>query len=100
MFSNSFYWVLYVDILLDPSVLTAVLLGFLMACAVGANDVANAMASTVGSKILTVGQAVAIAAVFEASGAFFASGQVTNVIRGGVIDTSSLAACPECLYLA
>ncbi|MEC8882886.1 MAG: inorganic phosphate transporter [Pseudomonadota bacterium] len=63
-----------------------VLVGFIMAWAVGANDVANAMASTVGSKTLSVRTAVIVAAVFEAIGAICASGQVTNMIRYGIID--------------
>ena len=67
----------------------AVVIGFLMAWAVGANDVANAMASTVGSKTLSVQSAVLIAAVFEAVGAIFASGQVTNMIRYGVLDIAA-----------
>lgn len=64
----------------------AVAVGFIMAWAVGANDVANAMASTVGSKTLTVRNAVIIAAIFEAVGAVLASGQVTNMIRYGIVD--------------
>ena len=64
----------------------ALLVGFIMAWAIGANDVANAMASTVGSHILTVRQAVVLAAVFEALGAMFASGEVTNMIRFGIVD--------------
>lgn len=69
----------------------AVVVGFIMAWAVGANDVANAMASTVGSKTLTVRSAVIIAAVFEAIGAICASGQVTNMIRYGIIDVQIFA---------
>lgn len=57
-----------------------------MAWAIGANDVANAMASTVGSKILSIRQAVLLAAVCEALGAMFASGEVTNMIRFGIVD--------------
>ncbi len=71
------------------------LVGGGMAWAIGANDVANAMASTVGSKILTVGQAIFIAAVFEAAGALLASGQVTNMIRGGLVDVALFQTQPE-----
>lgn len=77
----------------------AVGVGFLMAWAIGANDVANAMASTVGSKILTVRQAVVIAAIFEAVGALVASGQVTNMIRAGMIDTSAFSQDPHLFVL-
>lgn len=66
-----------------------------MAWAIGANDVANAMASTVGSRILTVRQAIFIAAIFEAAGALLASGQVTNMIRGGLVDVALFQDQPE-----
>lgn len=74
--------------ILSAELTLAILVGFVMAWAVGANDVANAMASTVGSKTLTVRSAVIIAAVFEALGALLASGQVTNMIRYGIVDIS------------
>ena len=71
---------------LPIELLLVIVVGFVMAWAVGANDVANAMASTVGSKTLTIRSAVIIAAFFEAVGAMLASGQVTNMIRYGIID--------------
>ena len=52
-------------------------LGLFMAWGIGANDVANAMATSIGSKALTIKQAILIAAVFEFAGAFLAGGQVT-----------------------
>ena len=71
--------------------------GLLMAWGIGANDVANAMGTSVGSHALTVRQAVLIAAIFEFSGAVLAGGQVTQTIRKGILDPSLLAATPELL---
>ena len=71
--------------------------GLLMAWGIGANDVANAMGTSVGSRALTIRQAVVIAAIFEFSGAVLAGGQVTQTIRKGILDTSLLAATPEIL---
>ena len=66
--------------------ISAAMLGFFTAYGVGANDVANAMGTSVGSKVLTIKQAVLIAAIFEFLGAFLAGGGVTQTIRKGVID--------------
>lgn len=71
--------------------------GLFMAWGIGANDVANAMATSVGSRALTLKQAIIIAAVFEFSGAFLAGGEVTSTIRKGIIDASLLADSPELL---
>ena len=73
----------------------ALVVGFIMAWAIGANDVANAMASTVGARILSIRQAVIVAAIFEALGAMFASGQVTNMIRFGIVDIELFAEQPQ-----
>lgn len=77
--------------------LLAVLFGFFMAWGVGANDVANAMATSVGSKALTIKQAIVVAAVFEFAGAVLAGGQVTKTIRKGIIDVTSITDTPELL---
>jgi len=69
----------------------AAIFGLFMAWGIGANDVANAMATSIGSRAITVKQAVIIAAIFEFSGAVLAGGEVTKTIRKGIIDTQSLA---------
>jgi PiT family inorganic phosphate transporter len=73
----------------------AALFGLFMAWGIGANDVANAMATSVGSRALTIKQAVVIAAIFEFAGAFLAGGEVTATIRKGIIDVSAMSDTPE-----
>lgn len=75
----------------------ACLFGFFMAWGVGANDVANAMGTSVGSRALTIKQAIMIAVVFEFFGAYLAGGEVTSTIRKGIIDPVVLAGTPELL---
>ncbi len=75
----------------------AAVFGLFMAWGIGANDVANAMATSVGSGAITIRQAILVAAVFEFCGAVLAGGQVTATIRKGIIDASSLSATPELL---
>lgn len=75
----------------------AALFGIFMAWGIGANDVANAMATSVGSKALTIKQAILVAAVFEFAGAVLAGGEVTSTIRKGIIDSDLLASTPELL---
>ncbi|MBW1941992.1 MAG: inorganic phosphate transporter [Deltaproteobacteria bacterium] len=77
----------------------ATLLGLYMAANIGANDLANAMGTSVGSGALTMRQAVIVASIFDVSGAILAGGQVTNTIRKGMIDPSLLADSPEKLLL-
>src|SRR5690554_4390794 len=69
--------------------------GFFMAWGVGANDVANAMGTSVGSKALTIKQAILVAMVFEFLGAYLAGGEVTSTIRKGIIDPATMSANPE-----
>ncbi|PNE02836.1 phosphate transporter [Alcanivorax sp. MD8A] len=71
--------------------------GFLMAWGVGANDVANAMGTSVGAKALTIKQAVIIAIIFEFAGAYLAGGEVTATIRKGIIDAETFSHAPQYL---
>lgn len=78
-------------------VLLAGLFGFFMAWGIGANDVANAMGTSVGSKALTIKQAIIIAMIFEFAGAYLAGGEVTSTIRKGIIDASYFVDQPQLL---
>jgi len=75
----------------------AAIFGLFMAWGIGANDVANAMATSVGSGAITVKQALVIAGIFEFSGAVLAGGEVTATIRKGIVDTALVADSPELL---
>jgi len=75
----------------------ACVFGLFMAWGIGANDVANAMGTSVGSGAITIKQAVIIAAIFEFAGAYLAGGQVTKTIRKGIIDAQMLTGTPELL---
>ncbi len=75
----------------------AIIFGLYMTWGIGANDVANAMGTSVGSGAITVKQAILIAAIFEFSGAFIAGGNVTSTIRKGIVDPSGIAGQPEIL---
>ncbi|MDX9989048.1 inorganic phosphate transporter [Thiothrix unzii] len=75
----------------------AAVFGIFMAWGIGANDVANAMATSVGSKAITIKQALILAAIFEFAGAYLAGGQVTETIRKGLVDMSAFDANPEML---
>ena len=74
-----------------------VVLGLFMNWGIGANDVANAMGTSVGSGAITVKQAIIIAAIFEFSGAFLAGGHVTKTIRKSIIDPTPIMGNPEIL---
>ncbi len=78
-------------------IVLAALFGIFMAWGIGANDVANAMATSVGSKALTIKQAILVAAVFEFLGAVLAGGEVTSTIRKGIVDADLLGGSPELL---
>ncbi|HAH67013.1 MAG TPA: phosphate permease, partial [Gammaproteobacteria bacterium] len=71
--------------------------GFFMAWGIGANDVANAMGTSVGSRALTLGQAVMVACIFEFAGAYLAGGEVTSTIRKGIIEVGVISDTPQLL---
>ncbi|MCD6009399.1 MAG: inorganic phosphate transporter [Pseudomonadota bacterium] len=81
----------------DVFIILASIFGFFMAWGIGANDVANAMGTSVGSKAITIRQAILIAVVFEFLGAWLAGGQVTETIRKGIIDPTLLTEEPQLL---
>ena len=78
-------------------IILAGIFGFFMAWGVGANDVANAMGTSVGSKALTIKQAIIIAMIFEFAGAYLAGGEVTSTIRKGIVDPGVFSAQPDYL---
>lgn len=80
-------------------VVVAAMIGGYMAMNIGANDVANNVGPAVGSKALTLGGALVIAAVFEAAGAIIAGGEVVGTIRNGIIDPNQIANADTFLWV-
>jgi len=74
-------------------------IGFYMAWNIGANDVSNAMGTSVGSGALTIRRAVLLAAIFEFSGAFLVGSNVSETMQRGLIDTSLFLTDPTTLIL-
>ncbi len=72
-------------------IILALVFGFYMAWNIGANDVANAMGTSVGSGALTFKRAVILAAILEFSGAFFAGSDVSGTVRKGIVDPAIFA---------
>ncbi|MCB2199554.1 inorganic phosphate transporter [bacterium] len=87
----------------DPNMIAlammAVGFGIYMAWTIGANDVANAMATSVGSGTISHKQAVVIAGVFNFSGCVFAGGSVTETVRKGIVNTDLFMNDPNLLIL-
>ena len=77
--------------------ITGCVFGFFMAWGIGANDVANAMGTSVGARALTLFQAIFVACVFEFLGAYLAGGEVTSTIRKEIIDPTILSGSPDLL---
>ncbi len=77
----------------------AAVIGGYMALNIGANDVANNVGPAVGSKALTMVSAVAIAAIFEASGALIAGGEVVSTIKKGIIDPEMITNTSHFIWL-
>jgi len=73
--------------------------GLYMAWTIGANDVANSMGPVVGSRAVTVKQAIIIAGICELAGAVLVGSDVTNTIRKGIVEPATLAGSPEILCL-
>lgn len=78
-------------------IIIAGFVGFIMTWGVGANDLANIMSTTMGSKALSVRQAMVIAVIFEFAGALLGGGHVTNTIRSGIINSELLSHTPYIL---
>lgn len=75
-------------------IIPAIILCFLMTFGVGANDLANVMSTTMGSKAITVRQALLIAIIFEFAGAFLGGTDVTETMRDGIINIAELSDTP------
>jgi PiT family inorganic phosphate transporter len=73
--------------------------GFYMAWSIGANDVANSMATSVGSKAITFRQAVVIAGVLNILGAVFVGTHVTETVKSGIIKIGDITIDPNVLIL-
>ncbi len=78
-------------------IILAILFGTFMAWGIGANDVANAMGTSVGSGAVTIKQAIIIAVIFEFTGAILAGGEVTATIRKGILDAALFTNEPHLL---
>lgn len=76
-------------------ILIACCLGLFMAWGVGANDLANVMSTSIGSRTITARQAIIIGVIFEFAGAFLGGDEVMNTLRSGIIDIQALDKTPD-----
>ncbi len=81
----------------DPILIISLIFGFYAAWNIGANDVSNAMGTSVGSKALTIRQAVIIAAIFEFCGALLFGSHVSETLQQGIIKSTVFADDPRIL---
>jgi len=79
---NSF---MAMDVFTQTILVLAIITGFYMAWNIGANDVANAMGTVVGSGSITIKQVIILAGIFEFCGAFFVGGNVADTISKGIV---------------
>ncbi len=77
----------------------AAVIGAYMALNIGANDVANNVGPAVGAKAITIFWAIVIAAIFEASGALIAGGDVVSTVKKGIIDPALISSPDEFIWL-
>ena len=80
-------------------IVLALIFGFYMAWNIGANDVANAMGTSVGSGALTFKRAVILAAIMEFAGAFLVGSHVSDTVRKGIVDPELFAGDPQAFVL-
>ncbi len=81
------------------SLVVAAMIGGYMALNIGANDVANNVGPAVGSRALTMGGAMIVAAIFEAAGALIAGGDVVSTVKSGIISPSAAASQEVFIWL-
>jgi len=79
------------DLIFTPVILVSLLVGFYMAWNIGANDLANSMGTSVGSRALSIKQAILVAAILEFGGAVFVGSHVTDTVRKKIVDVKVLS---------